>query len=133
MTGRLEEVKVPLKISPEQMAIYRATAQRRRQQKARELALRHQRAWAIAQQAGQILKEQFGAERVVAFGSVLSADRFHQRSDVDLAIWGLDEKFYYRAVSRLLDLDPTIPVDLVEAELAPPALQAIIEQEGVSV
>ncbi|MCP4695938.1 MAG: hypothetical protein GY862_03670 [Gammaproteobacteria bacterium] len=44
-----------LKIPTEQMAIYRATARRRREQKARQLALRHQRAWAVAQQAAQIL------------------------------------------------------------------------------
>jgi predicted nucleotidyltransferase len=122
---------VILEIPTEQMAVYRATARQRRQKKARELALRHQRAWEVAQQAAQILKEQFRAERVAAFGSVLSDKRFHPRSDVDLAVWGLDERVYYRAVSRLLDLDPTIPIDLIEFELAPPALQAIIEQEGV--
>ncbi len=121
-----------IKIPTEQMAIYRAAARRRREQKVRLLALRHQRAWAVAQQAAQILKEQFGVQRVVAFGSVLSAKRFHQKSDVGLAAWGLDEKVYYRAVASLLDLDATIPVDLVEVELASPALQAIIELEGVS-
>ena len=125
--------KVTLEISAEQMAVYRASAKRRRQEKARCLALQHHRAWTVARQAGQILKEQFGAERVVAFGSVLSSKRFHQRSDIDLAVWGLDEKVYYRAVARLLDLDETISVDLIEAESAPPALQAIIEQEGVPI
>ncbi len=124
--------KVTLEIPTEQMAIYRATARRRQQQKARQLALRHQRAWEVAQQASQILKEQFEAQRVVVFGSMLSIERFHHRSDVDLAVWGLAEKVYYRAVARLLDLDATIPVDLVEAELASPALQAVIEREGVS-
>jgi predicted nucleotidyltransferase len=122
---------VTLEIPAEQMAVYRATARQRRQKKARELAARRQRAWEVAQQAAQILKEQFGAEQVAAFGSVLSDQRFHPHSDVDLAVWGLDEKVYYRAVSHLLDLDPTIPIDLIEFELAPPALQAIIKQEGV--
>ena len=128
----LEGVKVSREISSEQMAVYRATARQRHQQKVRDLALRHQRAWVVAKQASQLLKEQFGAERVAVFGSVLSDRRFHQRSDVDLAVWGLDEKVYYRAVSRLLDLDTTISVDLIETELAPPALQAIIEREGVT-
>jgi hypothetical protein len=49
---------------------------------------------------------------------------------VDLAVWGLDERDYYRAVSRLLDLDFDISIDLVEAELASSALLAIIELEG---
>ena len=100
--------------------------------KEQELALRYQRAWELAQRAAAILKEQFGVQKVVIFGSALRIKRFHQRSDIDLAIWGLDEKVYYRAVARLLDIEPTISVDLVEAEFASPALLKVIEQEGVT-
>lgn len=121
-----------LEISTEQMAVYRATARQRRQQKERQLALRYQRAWDVARQAAVILKEQFGAQRVAIFGSTLLAQRFHQHSDVDLAVWGLEEKLYYRAVARLQDMEPAIPVDLVEAELASPALLTAIEEEGVT-
>jgi uncharacterized protein len=120
------------KITTEKMSIYQAAARQRRQLKEEGLELRRQRAWEVAQQASQILKEQFEAHRVAVFGSTLSPGRFHQRSDVDLAVWGLDEKAYYRAVARLLSLDAMIPVDLVEAELASPALLAIIEKEGVA-
>jgi predicted nucleotidyltransferase len=119
-------------ISTEQMALYRATAQQRWQQKEHQLALRYRRAGEVARQAAVILKEQFGAQRVVIFGSALFAHRFHQHSDVDLAVWGLDEKVYYRAVARLLDIEPTIPVDLVEAELASAPLLRAIEKEGVT-
>ena len=121
-----------LKISAKQMAAYRTTARQRHQQKEQKLALRYQRAWEVAQQAAAILKEQFGVQRVVIFGSTLWIKRFHHRSDVDLAVWGLDEKVYYRAVVRLLDIEPTISVDLIEAEFASPALLKMIEQEGVT-
>lgn len=119
------------KIPAEKMAAYRATARRRRQQEKQQLAHRRQRAWEVARQASQLLKEQFGVKRVVLFGSVLFPERFHQRSNVDLAVWGLDERVYYRAVACLLNLDPALAVNLVEAELASPALLAIIEREGV--
>lgn len=122
-----------LDVTPEQMARYRATARRRQTEKARQRTLRRQRAWEVAHQAGQILKEQFGARKVVLFGSALFAERFHERSDIDVAVWGIDERDYYRAVSRLLDIDPTIAVDLVEAEFAPLKLLAVIEQEGVEI
>jgi predicted nucleotidyltransferase len=119
-------------ISAKQMAIYRATAQRRRQKEEQELALRRRRAWEVARQAAQILKEQFGAERVLLFGSLPFPERFHAHSDIDLAAWGVDEKRYYRAVACLLDLDPAISVDLVEAEFASPALLERIAQEGIA-
>jgi predicted nucleotidyltransferase len=118
------------KITAEQMGTYRATARRRRQERAYELESRRQRAWTVAEKAGRLLKEQFGAKKVVVFGSVNVPERFHRYSDVDLAVWGLDERDYYRAVSRLLDLDFDISVDLVEAELASSTLLAIIELEG---
>jgi predicted nucleotidyltransferase len=121
---------VTLKISPEKMAHYRATARRREEERQRQLAERHKRAWAVVKQAGSILKEQLGAERVVVFGSVCFPERFHERSDVDLAVWGIPEQNFYRAVSRLLDIDPTISVDLIEGEYASPNLLQVIEGEG---
>ena len=79
---------------------------------------------------GALLKQQFGAARVVLFGSTLTPAFFHERSDIDLAVWGLDERLYLRALGRLLDLDPAFEFDLVEFEATSPGLQASIEKEG---
>jgi len=120
-----------LQITPEQLAGYREGYRRRREQRQQTLAARHARAWQVARAGATLLKEQFGATRVAVFGSLLRPERFFERSDVDLAVWGLDERIYLKAVSRLLDLDPGISVDLVEVEFAAPRLRAVIEQEGV--
>lgn len=119
-----------LPIPPEKMAVYRATAQRREQERRALVEARRERALALAQTASQLLKQEFGAARVVLFGSTLAPAFFHERSDIDLAVWGLDERLYLRALGRLLDLDPAFEFDLVEFEAAPPRLQASIEQEG---
>jgi len=123
---------VTLSITPEQMAGYREGYRRRKAQRAQILTARHARAWQVARAGAALLKERFGAARVTVFGSVLRPERFSERSDVDLAVWGLDERLYLKAVSALLDLDPGISVDLVEAEFARPALLAVIEEEGVA-
>lgn len=120
-----------LQITPEQMAGYREGYRRRRQQRQQTLFARHARAWQVALTGAAMLKERFGATRVVVYGSVLRPAKFHERSDVDLAVWGLNERLYLRAVSSLLDIDPEISVDLIEAEFARPALLAVIEEEGV--
>ena len=70
-------------------------------------------------------------ERVLLFGSALHRKRFHRRSDIDLAVWGLDEGDYLRAVVAVLDLDPQIEVELVRWEAAPESLQARILDESV--
>jgi predicted nucleotidyltransferase len=121
----------PTAIPPEKMAVYRATAQRRAQAQRQALAARRAQALTLAQQVSQILKQEFGAQRVVLFGSTLAPAFFHERSDIDLAVWGLDERLYLRALGRLLDLDPAFAFDLVEFEAARPGLQADIEKEGI--
>ena len=126
-------ITMTAKISPEKMAIYRAAARRRQQQRQELLARRRQRAWEVARQAAEILKTEFGVEKVVVLGSMLSIDRIHQRSDLDLAVWGLIPQRYYRAVGRLLSLEPSMPVDLVEVEIAPTDLLTSIGKEGIEV
>jgi predicted nucleotidyltransferase len=118
-------------LSAEQIMAYRAGAQQRARQRDQALAARLARAWRIARQCAQLLSEHFGATQVVAFGSLVRPGKFHAHSDIDLAVWGLNERLYYRAVSRLLDIDPTFSIDLVEVEFAAPCLRQTIEQEGV--
>ena len=119
------------KISNEQMAVYREGWRRRRELQRQVLSDRHARAWDVARQGAALLRTQFGAERVAVFGSLLYPEKFYERSDVDLAVWGLDERLYLKALARLLDLAPEISVDLVEVEFARPRLRAAIEAEGV--
>ena len=114
-----------------QMQIYRAAAQQRQQQKRDRLQQRQQLGLGVAQQASELLKREFGAEKVVLFGSMRSLAQIHDRSDVDLAVWGLNPRDYFRAVGQLLALHPDILVDLVEAETAPSRLLHEIETTGV--
>ncbi len=118
-------------VPADRMQIYRETARWRQADAKRRLAQRHEQAWAVARQSAALLRHQFGVDRVLAFGSLVRRDLFHARSDVDLAVWGLEERQYYRAVALLLALDPAIQIDLVRAEEAPDALMACIEREGV--
>lgn len=122
-----------MSIPAEKLALYRETA-RRRQAKARQAMLaRQEQAWATARQAAALLRRRFGVDKVVLFGSLARGDMFHAHSDVDLAVWGLAEAEYLRAVSSLLDLDGSIDVDLVRIEEAKPALQRCIEMEGKAI
>ena len=118
-------------ITPDKMAAYRASARQRRQQKVDRLQARYHRGRAIAQQAATLLKQDFQVEKVVLFGSMVSGDLIHERSDVDLAVWGLHPQDLYKAVGRLLALAPDMPIDVVPIEEASPRLQVAIQQTGV--
>jgi uncharacterized protein len=51
----------------------------------------------IARQVAEILKAQFGITRVVLFGSMLTPEMMHDRSDIDLAVWGLSNDLLIKA------------------------------------
>ncbi len=118
-------------ISPEEMAQYKRTARLRLREERAEQAQRRERAWQLARQAAALLRENFGVERVVLFGSLIQEDRFTRWSDVDLAAWGLTSANWLRAIGAVLDLSDEIELNLVDVETCSPELLAAIEQDGV--
>ncbi|NPV08541.1 MAG: nucleotidyltransferase domain-containing protein [Anaerolineae bacterium] len=111
------------------LEILRQGLRRREEEQKQALTGRRERAWQLARQAACLLRDEFGASRVVLYGSLVRPEEFHLRSDVDLAAWGVRD--YLSAVCRLLDLDPEIEVNLVEYEAASPGLRECIRREGV--
>lgn len=118
-------------VGPDALASYRAGALRRRRDREERRIERWERACGLARRAEKILRAEFGATRVVMFGSVLRPVAFGSRSDVDLIAWGISEERYVRAVGRLQALDSTIAIDLVHAETAPPRIVASADREGI--
>lgn len=118
-------------IPPQDMVRYRITAHQRDAKRRERMEARRRVAWEIAQRAAALLKVDYGASRVVLFGSLSRDEPFSSHSDIDLAVWGLDERVYYRVVSRLLDLDPSISVDLLRAEALRDDLIHAIETTGM--
>lgn len=111
-------------------AEYRAGAARRRAQ-AEERRLRHlTRAREVAVAAASLLRATYHATEIILFGSTAQPERFHERSDVDLIAWGIDERAYVRAVADVNGLDSYMFVDLVRGEEASPRLLAVVAEEG---
>lgn len=122
--------KTALSLTTKEIAAYRRAASLIEPKRQILIQAHRTRAWRVARKAAKILKAEFGVKKVVLFGSLLHPALFHDRSDVDLAVWGLSGRAYYRAASVLLDIEPSISVDLVAFEDTRPALQAVILKEG---
>lgn len=117
--------------SSDKLSVFVAAARKRRAERQAWSAARRERGWIVARRAADLLRHEFGATRVLAFGSLVRAGALHARSDVDLAVWGLPPESYLRAVAAINDLPEAFGVDLVEAERCRPALLEAIEREGV--
>jgi len=119
------------RVSPERLAVYRATAQRRQERRRREMLQRRERAWVLARQAAALLKTQFRAVRVVLFGSLVREGAFNLWSDVDMAAWGLHPEETFRALGAARDLDDEIEIDVVDMGTCRPGVAAAVKHTGV--
>jgi len=102
-------------------------ARAERPQRLAEMRQRQQQGLEVAKKCAQILKEQFGAQRVVLFGSMLDPERMTWRSDIDLAVWGLPEKDLFKA-GAAIEHGHDFEIDLVEIQHAKPHILPGIEQ-----
>jgi uncharacterized protein len=118
-------------IVPEVMARYRRSAQVRETVLLQESEQRRQAAWSIARRAAHLLREEFGATRVIAFGSLAHGAWFGPRSDIDLAAEGIPPQVFWRAWCALDHIDSTVDIDLIAIESAPDRLRDEIMHQGV--
>ena len=78
------------------------------------------------------LKTRFSATRVVLFGS-LARHEFHPWSDIDIAVWGIPENLYFRAVAFACGYSGTFKVELVDGADCTADLYRSIVEEGVEI
>ncbi|HWQ13432.1 MAG TPA: hypothetical protein VNL77_11555 [Roseiflexaceae bacterium] len=118
-------------VHPEAMRAYRRTALARLQSERRQLRERCSRAWDLARQAAQLLRERYGVPRVVVFGSLVHPGRFTAHSDIDIAAWGLTDANWLGATGAVRNLADDIDLNLVDVTCCTPELLSAIEREGV--
>jgi len=125
--------KTALDLTPQELQAYNPNIERERARRQSELELRErrQRAWEVAREAARLLHNQFGAHRVVVFGSLAHESWFTRWSDVDLAAWGVPVDQFYEAVAVVTGLSSVFKVDLVDPESCRPSLRQAIEREGI--
>lgn len=92
-----------------------------------QMKQRQQQGLEIARKAASILKQEFGAERVVLFGSMLDHERMWWGSDIDLAVWGLRSEDFFKA-GAAIERGHNFSIDLVEIQSAKPHILNAIEQ-----
>ena len=83
-----------------------------------------------AEACKRLLRERFGARRVILFGSLAGQTPWHAQSDVDLAVEGLAPTAFFDAYSACRDLLPQgAELDLVALEKVSPEMRARIMGE----
>ena len=86
-----------------------------------------------AGEAAAMLKDRFGATRVILFGSLAHRAWFHPRSDVDLAVEGIGPETFYRAWTSVEHLITDRPVDLVDIASSSASVRRSLADEGIDI
>jgi len=84
----------------------------------------------IAKRIAAELKKHFGAHRVVLFGSAARGN-IHAKSDIDIAVWGIPAKDFYRAVAFATGYNNEWKVDMVDVEDCRETLKQSILKNGI--
>ena len=124
--------RTALKLAPREWRIYDpAHAFKHRAESERgELSERRREAIKEARRIALQLRTEFGAQKVVLFGSLARRGEFTRWSDIDLAAWGIPVERFYAAVAAATGKSTRFRIDLVDAEDCRPALRAAIDKEG---
>ncbi len=119
------------KAIPKKYQPYVAHWQQRKVERRSRLKQRHQEGLKQAKELADILKADFGATKVVLFGSMLSVNDIRMKSDIDLAVWDIPSKDYISALAELMRRSGSFAVDLVCIEDAPDSLRSYIQDKGL--
>lgn len=94
---------------------------------------RWQRGRQLAYFLAHLLREQFGATRVAVFGSLNSPEEFDQKSDLDLAVWGIHPTQFYQAVAAVTAISSEFEIDLIDGDTPPLHLSKTLEEDVIAI
>jgi predicted nucleotidyltransferase len=103
-------------------------ARENREQFLLEMKQRQKKGLDVAKKCTNFLKEKYGVTKMILFGSLLNYEKMTPHSDIDLAVWGLPEKDYFKAVRFLLEIADSFSIDLVEIKNVRPYILPAIDQ-----
>jgi predicted nucleotidyltransferase len=117
-------------LTAEEVRHYLAAVRRQEEDKKLALERRIQRARELAQEAARTLRDKYGVQRVVLFGSLTRPETFTRWSDVDIAAWGLTAENFLQAMNDVASLDSEIEVNLVDIATVKSTLLEYIQRHG---
>ena len=94
---------------------------------------RRAKAFELAKKASFLLRQRYGAKKVVVFGSLARTKSFSAWSDIDLAAWGIAPDKYFSAVAAVTGLSPDFKIDLVEPDTCREAMRSSIQKHGIEI
>lgn len=123
-------MRTAAEVTPSEIRAYRRSWQARLARVPSRVEARRAEARRAASNAADLLRREFGATRVLLYGSLARDPGFTEHSDVDLLAWGIPVEREFSAVAACLGVSREVRVSLAAAESSPTSLLAAAEREG---
>jgi predicted nucleotidyltransferase len=85
----------------------------------------------MARKVAAMLKEKYDAKKVILFGSIVKSDYLHEKSDIDLLVYGIKSEDFLRAGADTWKISGCFDVDIVPAEIAHKNILKRALEEGI--
>ena len=95
-----------------------------------DLSKRRRRATLMARKAAELLRCEFGAKKVILFGSLARHGSFTLFSDIDIAARGIPPTRFFEAVGAVTGISAEFKMDLIDLETCPSSMRENIEKDG---
>jgi len=105
-----------LDLPPDRLKKYRPLEAIRRRKAAlsADILRRRRRATLTARKAAKLLRSEFGAKKVLVFGSLVKHGRFTLWSDIDIAATGIPPTRFFEAVGVVTGISAEFKLELID-------------------
>ena len=110
--------------------IHRDVVEKREAKKARFI---RKEATKKAKKVAALLKKKYKATRVILFGSLISNDYLHEKSDIDILVEGMNTKDILQAGFEACLIAAPFNVDIIPLEKADKSLLKNALSEGIEI
>lgn len=110
--------------------IHRETVEKRAAKKVR---LIRNEATKKAKKVAALLKKKYKAKRVILFGSLVSNDYLHEKTDIDILVEGMNINDILKAGFEACLIAAPFDVDIIQAEKADKCLLKNALNEGIEI
>lgn len=114
-----------------EMTSYREYLKKMLEMEKQKLNKCYEKAWEVAKQIAYLLRQKYGANKVWVFGSLTNKEMFNQWSDIDIAVEGISNEYYYKAVAEVISFSLEYKIDMVDIFECSPLMQENIKREGI--
>ena len=120
------------KMSPDELSACRKRLEEVWKNRVMDEDLLHQ-AWRDAHEVAALLYEEFGASQVFVFGSLTEPLWFIKGSDIDMAVSGLSNDIYNKALSKIMDFNSSFKIDIINFDRSKGIFRERIKYQAIPI